>query len=178
MKRILYGVLLLVFFAQTLYLANRIIQSERTLENGNVYRFQTVPVDPYDAFRGRYVRLHFALENTAHPLDSASCFGWSSERMRWASLVRDEHNVAQIGGLYKEKPAQGDAIQVKLISCVEDDKGQINLTFDKFYANELLAPEIEQRFREHAEESYLHLRVRGRYAVPEKLEIAEGGAGA
>ncbi|MBK7870656.1 MAG: GDYXXLXY domain-containing protein [Saprospiraceae bacterium] len=38
---------------------NMIWQTEQVLKNGTVYRFQLQPIDPYDAFRGRYVSLFY-----------------------------------------------------------------------------------------------------------------------
>ena len=35
---------------------------EHTLREGSVWKFRTAPVDPVDAFRGRYVALQFEAE--------------------------------------------------------------------------------------------------------------------
>lgn len=170
MKKIICGALLLLFGVQIAYLGNTIIEAERTLSQGTLYRLQTAPIDPYDAFRGRYVWLSFALDNRVYPLDIPSCAGWRLHPTRWASLKRDPHDVAEISALSLEKPAQGDAIRVRITFC-NDEGLSIHLPFQRFFANELLAPAMEQQARKHAGKSYLHLRVRGDYAVPERLEI-------
>ncbi len=39
--------------------ASMIYSREHTLAKGEEFKFRTAPVDPYDAFRGRYVALSF-----------------------------------------------------------------------------------------------------------------------
>jgi uncharacterized membrane-anchored protein len=39
--------------------ASLIVRHELTLQQGQMFKFKTAPVDPYDAFRGRYVALRF-----------------------------------------------------------------------------------------------------------------------
>ena len=37
----------------------QIVNYERILKEGEVFYFKVLPLDPYDAFRGRYVSLRF-----------------------------------------------------------------------------------------------------------------------
>jgi uncharacterized membrane-anchored protein len=57
---------LLVFavvgLAQLAVPASLIWKREQTLRHGSVWKFRTAPVDPVDAFRGRYVALEFEAE--------------------------------------------------------------------------------------------------------------------
>jgi hypothetical protein len=48
----------LVFLAQWLVPVSMILGRERVLEKGTEVKFRVVPVDPYDPFRGRYVRIN------------------------------------------------------------------------------------------------------------------------
>ncbi len=205
MKKAWLVTLAVIFAAQAGYVGNTIVQAERTLKTGTLYRFRTAPVDPYDAFRGRYVRLEFALENQHHPIkNTADCKDWHYGHRAWIQLTKDASHVARVISVVKTKP-EADAIPVTTHYCKDEahsasnlkkyllsppsskDKAhpsinppfnsqptiKINLPFKRFYANELLAPELEKRARKSAKDSYLWVRVRGRYAIPEKLEISD-----
>jgi len=60
------GCYLVAVLAQVAVPATMIWGRERTLAVGSVYKFRTQPVDPYDAFRGRYVSLR--IEESHAPL--------------------------------------------------------------------------------------------------------------
>src|ERR1700676_3280082 len=53
----------LVGLAQLAVPASLIWKREQTLRRGSVWKFRTAPVDPVDAFRGRYVALEFEAES-------------------------------------------------------------------------------------------------------------------
>ena len=59
-RRSLLIIALIGLAAQFSVMGLMIARREMTLRNGVVCRFLTAPVDPYDAFRGRYVALNFA----------------------------------------------------------------------------------------------------------------------
>ena len=56
-KKILLVLFILVAIVQISFSASMIINREITLKSGKQFKFRTAPVDPYDAFRGRYVAL-------------------------------------------------------------------------------------------------------------------------
>lgn len=88
-----------------------------TLQTGESLRFEVVPYDPYDPFRGRYVRL-----STAQSLNS-----WEGE---YALLTADENGYARVTGWSDQRPDRG--IYAK------------NLRLDRYYMNEKQAPETER----------------------------------
>src|SRR5205085_8475834 len=55
-------VFVLVALAQLAAPGSLIWKRENTLRKGSVWKFRTAPVDPVDAFRGRYVALQFEVE--------------------------------------------------------------------------------------------------------------------
>ncbi len=58
-------------------------QHATTLTAGRVWKFRTAPVDPVDAFRGRYVALRFAAEESARAAAGVRSEGlFASERGR------------------------------------------------------------------------------------------------
>jgi len=65
----LMAILAIVQLAVPLSMIN---QREMTLRDGILYKFRAAPVDPADAFRGRYVALRIEDENIVVPTNS--CF--------------------------------------------------------------------------------------------------------
>src|SRR5580765_7697968 len=55
-------VFVLIALAQLAVPGSLIWKREQTLRRGSVWKFRTAPVDPVDAFRGRYVALEFEVE--------------------------------------------------------------------------------------------------------------------
>ena len=87
----------LVAAAQLAVPAWLIVERERTLRDGQVFKFKTRPIDPVDAFRGRYVWL--GLEPDA--VKVADVNAWSHDQKAFAVLGTDtngfaivEHDVA------------------------------------------------------------------------------------
>ena len=56
-RKLLITSFILLCLVQTAVPLSMIARREFTLRNGRVYKFKTAPVDPYDAFRGRFVAL-------------------------------------------------------------------------------------------------------------------------
>ena len=54
-SKLIIGLFLGVSFIQIITPLSMIIKRESVLKNGGQFKFKTAPVDPYDAFRGRYV---------------------------------------------------------------------------------------------------------------------------
>ena len=63
LKSILFGLGMFFLLAYPTYL---IYEQENILASGTIYKFPLAPVDPYDAFRGKYLALsyHFSDINT------------------------------------------------------------------------------------------------------------------
>ena len=56
-NKYIIGLFLCLFAVQIAVPVYMIVNREKTLVLGKQFKFHTVPVDPYDAFRGRYVAL-------------------------------------------------------------------------------------------------------------------------
>jgi uncharacterized membrane-anchored protein len=120
---------------------------ERTLARGTAWRFEVAPVDPADAFRGRYLALRFAAEGEAVPAGEAidRC-GWA-----FASLVERGGGLAQLETLHPAPPAEGDYLRLRASSVHTGPQGRqawVDLPFDRLYLPEGLAPAAERRLRD------------------------------
>ena len=70
-------------------LASTIYKRESVLHHGRVFKFQTAPVDPVDAFRGRYVALSFQAEHRSRERSL------SAGTPLWAVLTEDDNGFAE-----------------------------------------------------------------------------------
>ena len=66
-RRLRFILFVVVAVAQLAVAGGAIIRSELALRTGEVFRFRIQPVDPVDAFRGRYVAIRFALDRAPAP---------------------------------------------------------------------------------------------------------------
>jgi uncharacterized membrane-anchored protein len=159
-----------VVAAQLLLPGRMIYSSEDILVTGARYQFWTVPVDPVDAFRGRYIDLRFS---------AATCTADTGARIRdgaraYAVLVTDIGGYAKVAGLVSRKPAQGDFIKVKVNWC-RNGSAEIRFPFEKFFLDENIAAAAEKLYREHnirgRQDAFAVVRVKNGRAVIEDLVI-------
>lgn len=121
-----------------------IVRHERALREGAVYRFRAAPVDPYDAFRGRYVRID--LEARTAPLAVADSL--TRGQRAYAPLRVDAAGLAQLEPLQAEPPDQGDYLKVRVRWVHGGTNAAVQLPMQRFYMREDLAPSAEHVFRE------------------------------
>ncbi|MBI4558538.1 MAG: GDYXXLXY domain-containing protein [Candidatus Hydrogenedentes bacterium] len=149
-----------------------IAKHEATLRTGAVYKFRTQPVDPADAFRGRYVWLQ--VEASSAPLQRGQTFG--DGQKVFAVLATDEQGFAKFSRVSGTRPSSGDYVATKVtyINTSELTVG-LQLPLDRYYLEESLAPEAERAYREHSRvgqrDTYITVRVRDGYAVIEELYV-------
>ncbi len=144
-------------------------QWEATLREGREYRFRTAPVDPYDAFRGRYVALRMESNSVA----------WAGlpiprgQRV-FVQLEEGADGFARLASLSLERPGDEGYVEVVVRRCY-DKEVLLNLPFDRYYMKESLAPEAEKAYFRAAAHSnrtaHVQVRVRKGKAVIEELYI-------
>jgi uncharacterized membrane-anchored protein len=132
---------LLVFavvgLAQLAVPASLIWKREQTLRHGSVWKFRTAPVDPVDAFRGRYVALEFEVEaeELRPPPDP------EQYHTVFVTLKQDAEGFAGIDQVSVAAPVRDDFIQAQL------NGNRISLPFDKYWVTERDAPAAEAAYR-------------------------------
>lgn len=158
-------ILLVVAAGQLAIPATMILQRERTLREGHAYKFRTQPVDPYDAFRGRFVALR---------LEPNTVTGANFERGTtvYVTLAEGADGYVTFTGVSRERPAGQDYLKVKM-----GWSNTLQLPFDRFYMEEKAAPEAERAYREHsrqggARDAYVIVRVLDGHGVIENLFVA------
>lgn len=157
---VLFGVLCV---AQLGVIVFQIASYERILKEGEVFYFKVLPLDPYDAFRGRYVSLRFENVNKA-PLSEGEADNGQSKGY---AILEHRDSIDAIKEVRFTKPSSGSFLEVDVNFINHDKSGQkstnISLPFERFYMREEIAPKAEQV-----------MRVRSGVTVNAKLRVLNG----
>ena len=130
-------VFVLVALVQLAVPASLIWKREQTLRHGTIWKFRTAPVDPVDAFRGRYIALEFEAESQqiSPPADV------ESGRTVFVTLRTNGEGFAEIDQVLAKPPAGDDFFEGRLAGKT------ISLPFDKYWATERDAPAADAAYR-------------------------------
>lgn len=141
---------------------------ENILQTGQRFYWKTAPVDPYDAFKGRYVYLGFK-ENKAPVLDNTIT---GFRQKAYALIAENAEGQAFISGVTARRPEQGIYINVDVYRSEEEDKAYVILPFSRYYLPEDLAPVAEAAYHKSAAKSGIAaVRIKDGYGVIEQLYI-------
>ncbi|MCH2082654.1 MAG: GDYXXLXY domain-containing protein [Saprospiraceae bacterium] len=147
LKSILFGLGMFFLLAYPTYL---IYEQENILASGTLYKFPLAPVDPYDAFRGKYLALsyHFSDINTTENFKEGD--------QAFAKVAIDSAGYAYLFDVSHKRPLSP---YLSVIADYQHTKGLITLRVPKsikrYYLNENLASKAElevQRLRSNREE--------------------------
>lgn len=148
-----------------------IAKFESVLRQGKLYRFRCMPVDPFDAFRGRYVRVNPqigpAAWTNAEPLER--------DQTVYVLLKEDAERFAEADVALSEPPTEGDYVVAYYRWSVSNNLINVELPFDRFYMPEKLAPRAEQVYRAEARSTnaWLAVRIKNGAAVIENVFVDE-----
>ncbi len=169
-NRLIIGLFLGVCLAQIITPLSMITKRESVLKNGEQFKFKTAPVDPYDAFRGRYVALRIA-EDT---IPVSRGVRLTSDQTVYARITNDEQGFAKLADVTLSMPRGVPYIQAK-VQYVSGDKVRLDLPFDRYYMEEKSAPTAERVYREYnmrdKQDAYVLVRIKDGFAVIESLYV-------
>jgi len=129
--------LLLVALAQLAVPSSMIWKREQTLRRGSVWKLRTAPVDPVDAFRGRYIALEFEAET--HEIAMTPTVGHGDTV--FVTLRTDAEGFADIDQVTTTPPAGDDYITARL------NGKRVSLPFARYWVTERDAPAAEEAYR-------------------------------
>lgn len=169
-KFILIGIFVIAAAAQIIVPLSVIVKWEDVLKNGTQYKIRTAPVDPYDAFRGRYVALGFDQNNVK--VDDEKTY-YQKENV-FIILENDKDGYARPVSAQIKRPAGNNYLNAK-ISYVSDKTLYFDNSLDRYYMNEHDAPKAEMAYRKNSSRenrnAYVAVRVLNGASVIEKLYI-------
>ncbi len=150
--KILLPAFILVALVQLFVPAKMIWDKEKVIAIVKEYKFETVPIDPTDPFRGKYVVLRYK-ENSFY-VDNIS--EWKKGDKIYVLLKEDENGFAKIESVSKEKPLLRDnyvKAKVGHLSNFKPNKLNIDYPFNRFYMEESKAYAAEQLYRKFQRDS-------------------------
>ena len=110
--------------------------NEVQLARGTEVRLRTVPVDPLDLFRGRYVRLRYEISSL--PVDAGAGRGDTVY-----VLLRREGERWTGGFAARERPDDGTFIRGR-VTDVRSGRAEIEYGIETYYTDEDEAPRLER----------------------------------
>jgi len=169
-----FFVVMALYIAYPAYL---IATHEDTLTTGEIYRFKPRPVDPYDAFRGKYITLSY--EQNSFPFPNAmEAFGHGAKV--YLEVNADANGLAEITKVHSTAPNIANYIEVN-INFLDSNTVYYNLPFDRYYLNEEYALAAEQAYNDmlrlqNPEDTvsvaaYVDVRVKNGSAIIEELYL-------
>lgn len=169
MNKLRLIIFLVVALAQISVPASMIWKRQRTLREGRLWKFRTVPVDPVDAMRGRYLVLRFEAEEfpRAEPVRY-----WETLYVR---LKEDAHGFAVVDHVNETATGDDHTVRAENLGYYEG-KQRLRFSFDRFWVTEARAPAAEKAYAEHSRrekiDAYATVRVFADDAAIEELYIA------
>ena len=150
-KVLLIASFVLMCLAQMYIPIKMILDKEEVLELGEVYKFETAPVDPNDPFKGKYIQLNFNA-NQAFVDDQMD---WITNQEIFVLLEKDNRGFAQVKDVIQKRPTNSTVyVEAKVATVYSTDKSIIiNYPFDRFYMEESKAKPAEDAFREAQRDS-------------------------
>jgi uncharacterized membrane-anchored protein len=183
MKKLSLIVLGILILAQLAVPFSMIRSRENILRNGELFKFQTRPIDPADPFQGRYVRLAFTDDYIPCPKDVEP--GLKRKEPLYATMETGSDGFADFTAWSREKPVAGPYLKTRFAGIRSDwnsntkkrtHKGiRLDLPFDRFYMDEAKAPRAERLAREATSNTncWVNVRILNGKAVIEDV-FAEG----
>lgn len=159
-------ILILFIFVAIVQLAvpiSMIYKKESVSKGGEIYKFQTRPIDPYDPFRGKYITLNFDRK----PIEVENTKEWKNGEMAFFTIKKDSLGYAEVFGIHKSKPKNGDFLKMKVNIYHRGTIGKTisyTLPFDRFYMNEDEALNAEREYEKanrnsHKENAYAIVKI-------------------
>jgi uncharacterized membrane-anchored protein len=151
MKKVVFVALAVMILAQWAVPGKMIFDTERTLRQGDTFKFEIRPLDPSDPFRGKYIDLNFEV----NPFIADSTLRIQSGQEVYVQLAKDERGFAKITGLAVAEPKNLSGVlktRVNFMTKFNRQNGQeshanyvhFKFPFERFYLEESKAPEAEQ----------------------------------
>ncbi|MDD5681410.1 MAG: GDYXXLXY domain-containing protein [Candidatus Omnitrophica bacterium] len=171
-QTIIFFLFLVVAFLQIATPFALIRKHEAILKEGEIFKFRTAPIDPFDAFRGRYVALR--LEQDKVPMPEG--MDLKGDRRIYASITTGEDGCAMISGLSKDPPGDLPYMKVK-VRYISGKDVFLDLPIDRYYMEEKAAKLAETVYRTHSRadkrDAYVVVRIKNGDAAIDKLYIGE-----
>lgn len=151
-KKIIFAAFAFLVLLIPMYL---IFQSEEVLTNGHKHKLRLEGYDPFDPFRGKFLRLRFestiACESDLKVGDQG-----------FVLLEKDTSGYSHFSLVQNERPSHSDYVEAK-VKAVYGGKAEMDFdNLNKFFINEDKAEEAEEILRDYTQMApdKIHLTIR------------------
>lgn len=156
MKKITLAVFLLTCLLQWFIPAQMIWQQEQLRLDGTTFKLRTIPVDPNDPFRGKYITLNYAISRyTTSNLPLPE--GQEIDKTAYVILSNDDDGFAQIERISFTPPTSTTHyLLANVLSHSEKDgvfSFQLEYPFQTFFMEENKAPKAEAVYRDFLQDT-------------------------
>lgn len=131
-----------VCIAQLYVPAKMISDKASTIRDGQAYRFRTIPVDPSDPFRGKYIALRF--EQMTFPVFNEQ---WTNGDEVYVLLETDASGFAVQRSIQRERPRTYTDYFKTTIDFVSNGEVTVRFPVDRLYLEESKAAKAEEIYR-------------------------------
>lgn len=164
MKTLRLALFIVVALVQLSVPASAVWNRHRTLKQGRVWKFKTAPVDPVDAFRGRYIALCFEAEQLTQA-DNLS-FGTV-----YVTLKENAEGFAEVDHVTNKFESGDNVVSARGGYTIR----RISFPFDHYWVTEKDAVAADKAYAENSrrdkQNAYVTVRVRSGDAAIEELYI-------
>ncbi len=176
-KLSLFYLLVMVALIQISVPAITVYQNEMVLYKGSEFLFKTIPLDPSDPFRGKYVTLRFE-EEEFETLDTSL---WQRNESVYILIDKGVDGFARVKRLSR-KPMSGNSNYFKgriKSFYLADGKAIISLDFPfkRYYMKESKAPRAEAAFeralRDSGQQTFAVTHIKNGKSVLVDVKIGE-----
>lgn len=144
MKKIFIALFIIMCLAQWFVPAKMIYDSEHVIREGTEFRFKTLPIDPSDPFRGKYITLNYEANSITLP-DSSD---WAQGDEVYVSFTTDSAGFAKADVISREEPSGGHYLKTTVDYVLTNESFRVffEIPFDRYYLEESKASEAEQAY--------------------------------
>ena len=149
-----------------------IIKREDVLKHGVQFKFRVEPVDPFDAFRGRYVAIR--IKNPKIPVGNR--IGLKSGQKVYALIETNSDNFGEFFNIETVKP-KNQAYMLVRIKYISNGQIYLDIPLDRYYMEESAAPKAERLYQRHARagkkepDVYVLVRIKDGFPVIKQLYV-------
>jgi uncharacterized membrane-anchored protein len=134
LKKLFFAVFAVIILLIPLYI---ILNSEEVLENGHRHKIKLRGYDPFDPFRGKYLRLNF---DNSIPCDSTLKEG----EVAFVTLEKDSLGFSHFAYAAKTKPKHDDYIKAEILNIYSGNASIKINNLTKYFINEDKAEKAEK----------------------------------
>lgn len=155
------------------------VSSQNVLNNGKFYKFKPMAYDPFDPFRGKFLRVNYETNNIPTKFD------FEEDETAYVSIGVDEEGYAFFEEVFKSPPKKKDYLKTtvewsglnaqirrEIEMAIDSDefnlesvdtRSSVNIeipdNMNKYFINEDDALRAEKVFREEQENIYIGVRI-------------------